>query len=541
MKTIPSQRGQAGCTKRHAGDDRSQRARLGRISVSGRFWSFLGVLIIGLFCLQELLAIPRLSATSDEPMHLVAGYSYWHTRDFRINPEHPPLAKLIAAIPLLFIKPALDTSGEDWKTASEDQLGLTFLYSNDADRLLFWARTLMVALGALGGLVAFLWARELFGPMAGAFAAGLYGFCPNLLAHGMLITTDVPVGSFSLLTLYLFWRQGRRPTWQNSIVTGLALGAAMTTKFSGGLLPILIAALACVRALRQKNRNEAFVAEIKSLAVMAVASLFVIEAAYLFSASPLLYFKNSSAVNANHQRGYQYYMLGELRPGGWWYYFLVAFAFKATIASLILIALAAAQMISGRRNAWSDIVLVGSIIFYFVAYSVGADNVGVRYVLPVFPFIYVWVSGVVPSYSANRLGCAVLVILLGWQIGAAVSSYPNYIPYFNEFAGGSRGGPDILDDSNVDWGQSLKQAAAYVKNKRIENVILCPFSQADNPQYYRLTFPVSPPGALVFKTPRAGTTYIISGHNLAWMKAVDPMWRQYQPVDQVGGMWVYRF
>jgi hypothetical protein len=504
------------------------------------FWTVLAIGLVCLFCLQASLAIPRLSATSDEPIHLVAGYSYWQTRDFRINPEHPPLAKLIASLPLLAIKPALDTAGEDWKTSSQDRLGFTFLYSNDADRLLFWARIPMIALAALGGLITFLWTRDLFGPIAGAFAAGLYSFCPNLLAHGMLITTDVPVGTFILLTLYLFWRQGSRPNWRNSLVTGLALGAAMTSKYSGALLPILITGLAGVRAFRQENRRQALIAEIQSLAVMAAAALFVIEAAYLFTGSPLVYFRNSAVVNANHNRSYEAYLLGELKPGGWWYYFLVAFTFKATFATLILLVLAVIQTISGVMETWSDTILLAGIAFYVIAYSAEADNLGVRYLLPVFPLIYIWVSRIVPGYWKSSLGPAVLAGLLGWQMWAAVSSFPNYIPYFNELAGGTRAGPDLLDDSNVDWGQGVKEVAAYVKQKRIENVVLCPFSAFMNPEYYGLISTVRPPKQLVFNKPEPGT-YIVSAHNIAWMKAVDPTWRRYQPIDRVGGMWVYRF
>src|SRR5436305_14384615 len=101
-----------------------------------RVLNIAAIALIGIFCLQALLAVGRLSATSDEPIHLVAGYSYWQTRDFRINPEHPPLAKLIAALPLLIINPTLDTSSEYWKTASQSKLGFNFLYSNNADRLL---------------------------------------------------------------------------------------------------------------------------------------------------------------------------------------------------------------------------------------------------------------------------------------------------------------------------------------------------------------------------------------------------------------------
>src|SRR5712692_3124822 len=96
------------------------------------------VVILSAFCLQALLALPRLSATTDEPVHLAAGYSYWETRDFRMNPEHPPLAKLIAALPLMVIQPKLDTEHNDWKVPAEYDFGFNFIYRNDADRLLFW-------------------------------------------------------------------------------------------------------------------------------------------------------------------------------------------------------------------------------------------------------------------------------------------------------------------------------------------------------------------------------------------------------------------
>src|SRR5438105_14935406 len=108
----------------------------------------------------------------------------------------------------------------------------------------------MVAIVALGGLVTFLWARDLFGAMAGAFAAVLYSFCPNLLAHGMLITTYVPVGTFSILTLYLFWRQGERPNWRSSLITGLAVVAARYRNYTGDHLPFLIDCMAIERGFR---------------------------------------------------------------------------------------------------------------------------------------------------------------------------------------------------------------------------------------------------------------------------------------------------
>src|SRR6266566_9192854 len=120
-----------------------------RSRASGTLWTLAAISLVFLFCTQALLAIPYLSATTDEPVHLAAGYSYWQTRDFRMNPEHPPLAKLLAALPLLAINPEFDTTHDDWKTALEYQFGFNFLYGNHAVQLLFWSRAAMVLVAAL--------------------------------------------------------------------------------------------------------------------------------------------------------------------------------------------------------------------------------------------------------------------------------------------------------------------------------------------------------------------------------------------------------
>src|SRR2546422_1730833 len=232
-------------------------------------WLNMAVLAVILlaFCLQALLALPKLSATTDEPVHLAAGYSYWKTHDFRMNPEHPPLAKLIAAVPLLLLRPKFDITHDDWKRAAEYPFGFNFLYQNDADRLLFWSRTAMIGLAGIGLIVTFLWARDLFGAPAGLFAAGLYAFSPNMLAHGMLVTTDVPLAVFTVLALYFFWKK-------NDLYAGLALGAAMACKYSGAFLPLLVAVICLARDRR---------AAVKRLLVMSGASLLVIAASLLFS------------------------------------------------------------------------------------------------------------------------------------------------------------------------------------------------------------------------------------------------------------------
>jgi 4-amino-4-deoxy-L-arabinose transferase-like glycosyltransferase len=496
------------------------------------------------FCLQALLAIPQLSATSDELPHLAGGYSYWTTRDFRINPEHPPLIKLISALPLLLMRPQFDTTHPGWTTPSQWVFGFVFLYGNDADRLLFWGRVPMIALAALGAWIAFLWARDLFGPAAGVFAAGLYSFSPNLLAHGMLVTTDVPLATFYMLTLYLFWKQRHQPTWRSTLLVGLSLGAVMTTKYSGAFVPLLIVMLAALRAWLSENRRAQAKVEFQGLCIMAAACLLVIEVAYLFTDSPLIYFKNSSYVNANHDPSYPYYLLGHVRPDGWWYYFFVAFALKATIPTLVVISFAAVRSFAGLINRWAETILLSGVVFYVGVVMLGANDIGVRYVLPVLPLLFVWASRIVPECVKSRAGTALIGALLVWQVWAALSTFPNYVPYFNEWAGGARKGADYLDDSNVDWGQGVKQAGRYVKERGLKNVRMVTFSPFDNPEYYGLppNIPVTEAmPRLLHRRPEPGI-YIISAHAIARMRLRDQAWQIYKPIDRIGeSLWVYEF
>jgi Dolichyl-phosphate-mannose-protein mannosyltransferase len=504
---------------------------------AARLLSLVGLPAILLaFCLQAFFALPQLSATTDEGVHLAAGYSYWRTHDFRINPEHPPLAKLVAAIPLLALRPALDIRYDDWKTAAEYDFGFHFLYSNDADRLLFWSRSGMVALAAIGLIVTYCWARDLFGKAAGLAAATMYAFSPNLLAHGTLITTDVPLAVFTLLTLYLFWRGGETQSSRLDVATGLALGAAMSSKFSGAFLPVLLIGFSLVFHKRSAPRK---------LLTIACGSLLVIAGAYLFSASPLTYFKNASLVNANHIANYPFFLFGRLKPGGWWYYFLAAFAVKATIPTLLFVIFAGLHaVLEGFVSRRGELILLVSAVFYVGLISAAADQIGLRYLIPVFPMVFVWTSRMVPRLLTSRSGIAIVAVLLCWQAVSAIRTYPNYIPYINELAGGPAAGPRLLDDSNIDWGQGVKQAARYAREHHIVNLNLYTFSPYDNPAYYGLPRNIPPSeafGRLVSRKPAAGV-YFISAHYVARMRSVNPAWDSYKPVDRIGeSLLVYSF
>jgi 4-amino-4-deoxy-L-arabinose transferase-like glycosyltransferase len=502
--------------------------------------------LLASFWLQMFLALPKLSATTDEVAHLPAGYTYWATRDFRLNPEHPPLVKLIAALPLLAIKPHLDLSRPEWQSSAEYLFGYSFLYTNNADRLLFWGRLPMTLLATLGGFIVFLWARQMFGPASGLYALALYAFSPNLLAHGMLVTTDVPVAVFVILTLYLTWKQAQQPSALWSAGIGLATGAAMACKFTGGILPLIVVGSSAVSVVVARDRRRQAIAEARSLAIAGISALAVLEAAYLFTLRPWTYFANMALINANHNKNHHFYLFGNFSLTGWWYYFPLAFVMKATIPTLVTIALAAVHL--GWKkfvDHRGELLILATVVTYALAIVLGADDLGVRYLLPVFPLLFVWGSRTIVDLKMKPAGIALMLLLMGWQARAAIGAFPNYIPYFNEIVGGPEHGIFYLDDSNVDWGQNMKQAAEYIRRNQLANVELLPFSPFDSPHFYGIERPrredLDTYRMMISDQHHPGV-YIVSAHHLTRMMYIRPEWNPRNAVDRIGdSLWVFRF
>src|SRR5207249_10515689 len=112
--------------------------------------------------------------------------------------------------------------------------------------------------------------------------------------------------------------------------------------------------------------------------------------------------------------------------------------FKATLPTLVFIVLAAVGATRGFINRWGEMILLASIALYVIVITIGADQIGVRYILPIFPLFFIWTSRIVPDLLSARSGTAVLAIFLAWHVWSGTSAFPNYIPYFNEMAGGSK-------------------------------------------------------------------------------------------------------
>src|SRR5258706_992434 len=342
------------------------------------------------------------SSIVDEPLHVFAGYTYLKWGDFRANPEHPPLAKMWAALPLLALDikdPRAARPYWDLITANPHGFPLTNLaddmlfVDNDGEQLFLLAKLQMVLIGVLLGGFVFLWSKELFGRGAGAASLALYALDPNILAHSQIIHTDMPFAAFFFIGTYFFWRVLRRRVWPNIAAAACCFGLAALTKYSYPVVLLswaLVAALIDLAARRGGARTPVLSAPGLSrlggmLSVVALIAYAVIWAGYGFRFDAIPGNPGALAFAAsNPSKGLLYraagfvyehrlfpeawiygqldqigrladlkepmYFLGRASENGFWLYFPVAFMVKTPVPSLILLSLGLWLLAAGRLD-----------------------------------------------------------------------------------------------------------------------------------------------------------------------------------------------
>jgi len=543
------------------------KARILAGRAAARQTALLVALLLAAF-LQEFCSLSYLTASADEPAHLPAGYTYWKTGDFRLNPEHPPFIKLLSSLPtFLFMDPVVKWDDPSWTKDPPEQttFGVHFLYSNHADEMLFWGRVPIVLLSILLGYFVFRWASELYGRRAGLAALFLYAFCPNILAHSRFVTMDLGLTCFFFLTVYWLWRFSREGRIRNLVFAGVAMGLALATKFSAVILVPLLPALLALAALRPRPQNPSgapgparlvafpevrgtgprLLLAGRACAIVIVVAFTLVWAIFFFPRDPLFYVKGMTLVNANHHPEYWLYLAGKFQQGGFWYYFLAAFFFKTPAPTILLLLTSLALLGVAPRPKWRDegFLLLPAALF-FVITSALASNVGVRYILPVFPLLFVFISRLTDFFLARRARTAVAGALAAWLAFSTVRVFPDYIPYFTDFVGGSKNGYKYLDDSNLDWGTDLKRLKTWMDEHGVEKINLyTPYSVL--PGYYGIKFnwyefmrkDPPPPGLYA-----VGTQILVRGLIAAKMERLPTDWLvRYKPIDRVGqGFFIYR-
>jgi hypothetical protein len=264
-------------------------------------------------------------------------------------------------------------------------------------------------------------------------------------------------------------------------------------------------------------KEEITVRSLTFVLLLAIAFL-VLWMLYFLSTDPSIYWKGLRAVNEDH-KNFHPYLLGTIREDGWKSYFLIAWLVKTPIPVLILSGAAIGLFLAGlRKNSLEETFLLLPAAGYFLVYSLFADNLGVRYLIPCFPLLFIFVSRIATTVTAgSKLLKTALAALLLWHAAEYALIAPDHLSYFNQIAGGPEGGVKWLDDCNVDWGQGLIQLRDYLEANEIRNYRLFYFGMGD-PNYYGVT------GDRIwdsrfFLDPSPGI-YVLSAHRVARGHAV---------------------
>src|SRR5579862_6964864 len=193
-----------------------------------------------IFAIHLALISRANSITCDEPDHIYSGYMSWRG-DFGLNPEHPPLVKFVATVPLLLMYLNVPEMQDRPYRLQAVLGGRDFIFHNAADKIVFRAQMSASIFTLLLLVIAFLATREMFNTTAGFLALGLLVFDPTLLAHGALVTTDAAQSCFLLTSVYAFYRYVQLPSAGRVAITAIAAGLALASKHSAVLeFPMLL-------------------------------------------------------------------------------------------------------------------------------------------------------------------------------------------------------------------------------------------------------------------------------------------------------------
>ena len=502
---------------------------------------FAGLLLLVLAAELGFFA-RRQSQTIDEADHIHAGYRYWQCADFGVNPEHPPFAKLVDTLPLVFDRPknpGPPCASYDTGTFPDFAHGHDFLYSNDAGRILAETRLFAASFTVMLAIFVFLAARRMFGKGPALFALLLLVFEPTVLAHGAEVTTDLPVTCWLFGAVYAFYRYTESPSALRLIFSGLTAGLALATKHSAAvLLPILV--LLEITDIWVPRRDSAstgpsggFVKRIRPrLIERAAAPVVIISIAtailwgcYLFrySARPAghemsdsltTYIQDATRYGGVHSvllsqmiprmvhvvpEAYLYglanvaiassgrltFLLGHLYPTGQWFYFPIAFVIKSTLAFLLLLALTlfAIPYMWREKKRETLFLTIPAAVFFSVS-LISRLNIGIRHILPIFPFLIVLAAGAAWRLAGRkRMWMYAVVALAALHCVSSLRAFPNYLSYSNEAWGGPRETYHYLANSNVDSGGGLVDERNFLVRNRITDCWIAAFGSADLDYY----------------------------------------------------------
>ena len=525
-------------------------------------WALIGGLLT-VFAALSLTSMTSKSATWDETQYLGLGvYLFENLRwDIPSVSLHPPLPYYLNSLPLLFLdlERSCFRGGRAGDVLAGVRRGQCIMQQSEpsGDHLLFLARLPSVVLALLLGAFVYHWGFRLYGTKGALLSLALFSFSPNLLAHSQLITADIALTTFGFITAYFLWDNARRPSLTKTVLCGLFAGLTLLSKYAGLIwVPIMLltAVPAALMDTRRPLRREGIsvnTSSLRNLLIILTITALVVFAGYAFKISN--YFHGIQVQKALVGDGLPAFLGGSVsQRGGWWYYYIYALLIKVPIPVPVFLLLV---LVSWRRlpslDWFSTLCLFVPPLSFLAVFSWFSEvNVGLRYVLPIFPFVMLICGRLAVCWDEGKSMQSILMVLLvGWYVYEALAVYPDYLAYFNQLVGGPQKGYRHLVDSNLDWGQDLKGLKDYMKEKGIKTIKLSYFGTAD-PEQYGIRYEALP--SLVLLNPhsicrelRKGDMVAVSVTNLYPLYVdLGPVARALQkisPMDRVGhSILIYR-
>ncbi len=492
-----------------------------------RYYRLLTIGIILVSFALALNSVVRLSAAYDELIFVDIGRYLWHSGDFTIQQVHyhPPLSYYLNSA-------FLDTLKVPWRINVNAQghygfwPGRAILYHGpySPDLPLFLARYPFVLLFILVGAVLWRWAKQLFRREdAATWSLLFFALSPTVLAHGTLATTDFVLTAMIFLTGVSLWQflRYRRFLWL--VATAFFFAGGLLSKLTGmalwGIVPVFF--LVTWWAAHRGSWPQSLTwrrGVVWGLTLILLIGFFT-AAGYGFHSSPawspatrphrlldkiffflpesgnrLLYriaeqpipgydYMHMFLYQIHHQEvGHDNYLLGHRSFRGWIYYFPVAWMVKTPLVTMVtlLLALVGFWRLRQKKLAgvshWLRAVWLGiPVAAIFIPALFVHTDIGIRYLLPFYPYFFVFLGYALYAFKRRRWRLVILGALAMGYLFTALFTTPDYISYFNLLAGGPDNGYKILADSNLDWGQSLKELKVYLDREGIDEVKLAYF------------------------------------------------------------------
>lgn len=502
-----------------------------RLSVDGirRFLSpensyFWVTAILSIHAALLAWSAARQTPTPDEPMHLAGGIRRLTDGKFDVDLGNPPLMGNVAALPVIFAKPITN-----WASLPDSHMiGHEFSLLNGPRTMWLFAlgRWACISFSIIGGLVIYLWSKEVFGASSALISLILWAFCPQVMAHGQLMTGDVPTSAMGVMAFYAFWRWLKQPSWGRATWCGIAFGLAESSKYVWVIIyPLWPIIWVIWRRTRKQPVAMSFWEEFAQFCFIYVLCLNVLAIAYSYEGVgkplrdlkfmsravryvlpeialalpapfPKPYIEGIDAVSADREKEFPSYLGGRWQFGRFPYFYLVVLLIKLPIGTIFLLELTGFLTVWRKtyRTDWqTELLLFGTGLAVISFVTIATSSQFDRYLLPSYPFLFIWAGKAAWTFREHLVLAKVAVIpALTWMVLSSLSVYPHCMVYFNELAGGPERGHEWLADSGSDWGQDLLYLKEWLADHpEVKDLKMAYFGRVD-PSVFGIEYKLPP-------------------------------------------------